>query len=189
MNSQDVPTKSTPASQIWYSISGIWILLVLVIAHWLSLTIGFELSEALIPVQLWETTPWGVIRQDYIHGLCQAVALLFCLSLGLAMLERYRAIASIMIWMSFMTFSPNVWKMMVIRSRCQYVMSTSIATSSWLSFKSYFYDPLIQRGPFVAIFIGFVLAMILIFLEYRHKITRPQPVEKLTPSETIPPQF
>ncbi len=189
MTSQHVPPESTPASQIWYSISGIWLLLVLVATHWLSLTIGFELSEALIPVQLWETTPWGVIRQDYIHGLCHAVALLFCLSLGLAMLERYRAMASTTIWMSFMTFSPDVWKMMVIRSRCQYVMSTGIATSSWLSFDSYFYDPLIQRGPFVAISIGFILAMILIFLEYRRKIKSSQPVEKLTHPETIPPQF
>jgi hypothetical protein len=190
MNSQHVPTESTPASQIWYSISGIWILLVFLLSLVLSSTIAFQLSDVLVPIRTEGTIPWDFIRRDFIHGLCDAVALLFCLTVGLALLERYRTMASMTIWMSVLWLGGSVWKMMVILYQCDQVLSPRFATSSWLSFDSYFDDPLIRLDRYVGILIGMVLAGILYFLSTGTRSnTTPQPVEKLTHSETIPPQF
>jgi hypothetical protein len=155
----------------------------------LSSTIAFQLSDVLIPIQTEGTIPWDFIRRDFIHGLCNAVALLFCLTVGLALLERYRTMASMTIWMSVIWLGGSVWKMMVILHRCDQVLSPRFATSSWLSFDSYFDDPLIRWGQYVSLLIGMVLVGIFIFLEGGHKAKSPQLVEKLTHSETIPPQL
>ncbi len=173
MNSQDVPTKSTPAPQNQNWVPGTWLLLVSLFSKMLSSTIAFQLSDVLVPIRTEGTIPWDFIRRDFIHGLCDAVALLFCLTVGLSLLERYRTMASMTIWMSVLSLGGSVSKMMVILYRCDQVLSPHFATSSWLSFDSYFDDPLIRWGRYVSLLIGMVVACILIFLEHGHKIKSP----------------
>ena len=189
MTSHYVPTKLTLAPQNQNWVPGAWLLLVSLFSKMLSSTIALQLSDVLVPIEVERTIPWDFIRRDFIHGLCDAVALLFCLTVGLALLERYRTMASMTIWMSVLSLGGSVSKMMVILYRCDQVLSPHFATSSWLSFDSYFDDPLIRWGRYVSLLIGMVVAGILIFLEYGHKIKSPQPVEKLTPSEPVRPQF
>ena len=158
------------SSQNWkIQVSGIWIPGLFIIAMVLSSTIGSQLSQALTIEDQPNIPPWYFIRQDFIQGMCDAVALLFCVTLGLVTLERHRVMASMTIWMSILWLGGKVWQMIVIFFRSDYVLHRRLARTQWTTFESYLYDPLIWKGRLGVCMVAVVIAGLFAWYERKQQ--------------------
>ncbi|HNG95532.1 MAG TPA: hypothetical protein PLB32_22200 [Acidobacteriota bacterium] len=146
MDTSLVPSKWSASPEFKKQIAGIWLLPIFLVTLLLSTTLGLQLSQALFIEGQPNNPPWYFIRQDFIRGLCDAVALLFSVTLGLVTWERYRICASMLIWLSVLYFGGKVWQVLVIFHRCDFVLDRRLAQTQWTSFESYLYDPLIWYG-------------------------------------------
>ncbi|MBK8149888.1 MAG: hypothetical protein IPK58_17225 [Acidobacteria bacterium] len=107
-------------------------------------------------------------KSEFLQGLCESVALVFLVTVGLITYERFRANAALLMFFAFLWCGPEVWDMIVILFRCDYVLHPTLARVGWSTLGEFLDDPLLFYGRFAVMATSFAV-FVLYNVVYRRR--------------------